>query len=326
MRISVIGLGATGFNVARQLRSPDVDQLFLHDSDSQRLERIAKSLGPGALEVSADDSVDADVVILATPCDTHVGLARRALESGSHVVSTSDGVSDVRGLLELDDLARAVDRTVLVGAGFAPGLTCLLVHHAANALDEVVEVAVAKAGTGGPACARQHHRAMSQDASDWIDGEWLARRGGSGRDLAWFPPPIGARDCYKAALPSPFLLQRCYPDASRIVSRVTATRRDRLTSRLPMLRSPHSDGGPGAVRVEVRGLKEGAFETVVFSVMDHPSVAAGTVAAVSALHLVGGAVPPGAFGLAELDNPLDLLLPLHQRGIRAATFEGSAQK
>ena len=93
-----------------------------------------------------------------------------------------------------------------MGAGFSPGYTCLLARHAAARLDSVDEIHVARSGTGGPACARQHHRALAGTAVDWRDGEWQERRAGSGRELCFFPDPIGAADCYRAELPDPFVL------------------------------------------------------------------------------------------------------------------------
>ena len=80
-------------------------------------------------------------------------------------------------LLGLDGLARRADRTVVVGAGFAPGLSCLLALHASTLFQRVDEVHVAKAGTGGPACARQHHWALAQPALDWRDGAWVRATG-----------------------------------------------------------------------------------------------------------------------------------------------------
>ena len=51
---------------------------------------------------------------------------------------------------------------------------------------------------------------------------------------------------------------------SGISARVSATRRDRLTARLPMLPPPHASGDLGSVRVEVRGaLADGARHTVI---------------------------------------------------------------
>lgn len=321
MTIAVVGLGATGSHVVRQLRQSG--PLLLHDTDAGRAKRVFDALDGVDRRLDERAGVSGDVVVLATPAGHHGRDAKAALESGAHVVSISDRPEDAGDLLELDGLARQLHRTVVVGAGFAPGLTCLLAKHAAGLVDVVDSIAVAKIGTGGPACARQHHRALKRAGRDWIDGTWLLRRGGSGRELAWFPEPIGAADCYRAALPSPMLLQRAFPEARRISARVAATRRDRFTSRLPMLRPPHADGGPGAVRVELRGRRDGSVETVVYGVMDHPSVAAGAVAAETALELLRGSAPVGALGLAELGDPLAMLHRLHERGVRAATYEGS---
>ena len=328
--VSVVGAGATGSQVVAELLSYDSSQLVrVHDA--------RPGARPGMLaEVELQDrgrvsfggqlGDGAPVTVLATPTGTHGALAAECIAGGSSVVSLSDGLGDVRDLFALHVEAERAGVSVVVGAGFAPGLTCLLARHAGDALDEVHEIAVAKAGTGGPACARQHHRAMKQTAWDWLDGSWFERKGGSGRDLVWFPPPIGARDSYKAALPSPLLLQRSFGDAHRIVSRVTATRRDRLTSRLPMLRPPHADGGPGAVRVEVRGIVDGRFETVVYAVSARPSRAAGLVGAASARMVLADEAPRGAFGLSELSDPKTLLRELTARGLGVVTFEGASHR
>jgi hypothetical protein len=118
------------------------------------------------------------------------------------------------------------------------------------------------------------------------------------------------------------LIQRVFPQARRIAARVSATRRDRITAGLPMLRPPHADGGPGAIRVEVRGRVDERFETVVLGVMDHPSVAAGTVAAVAAIAAGRGLAPLGAHGLSRWDHPASVLAELHRRGVKVAEFDG----
>jgi hypothetical protein len=91
-----------------------------------------------------------------------------------------------------------------------------------------------------------------------------------------------------------------------------------------MLRPPHADGGPGAVRVELRGTLAGqGTATVVYGAMEVPSMAAGAVAAVAAQLVVEGAVRrPGAGGLAELLEPLPVLEALAERGVKAAAFTG----
>lgn len=323
----MVGVGATGARAARQLASTDaVDTVIVADTDPATRRKVVDLLGAGA-EASEAAVPEADVVLLATPAGTQGALGAEALRQGSSVVSTADDVADVRALLDLD--AEAVERsaTVVVGAGFAPGLSCLLARHAASVLDAVDEVHIAKVGTGGPACAEQHHRALGEDGLDWRDGSWVARTGGSGRELCWFPEPVGGRDCYRAAVPDPLLLVDAFGSVSRVTARLAANRRDRLTARLPMLRRPHPEGGPGAIRVEVRGARGSSRDVVVYGAMDRPAVAAGAVAAVTARAVGDGTISrTGAFGLAAVDDPLPLLADLAERGIRAAAFEGHGHR
>lgn len=328
MRIGVIGAGAVGARAARQLASTDgVAGVVLRDIDPGRANAVAASLGPTA-EVDdgrTADALDADVVVLASDAGNHAALARTQLAAGSAVVSVSDAIDDVRGLLALHPEAVERGLGVIVGAAFSPGLTCMLAMHAGAQLDRVEEIHVAHLGTGGPACARQHHRALGARALEWHERGWRHRPAASGRELCWFPDPVGAADCYRAALADPLLLSPAFPAVERITARLAATRRDRLTGRLPMLRPPHPEGGPGAVRVEVRGRRGEASETVVFGAMDRPAVAAG---AVSALAAVAAArhelLRTGAGGLAELVAPLPMLAELARRGVKAAVFDGAS--
>lgn len=108
-----------------------------------------------------------------------------------------------------------------------------------------------------------------------------------------------------------------------MTSRVSATRRDRLTARLPMLWPTDPEGGPGAVRVEVRGRIDGRGSVLVYGAMDRPAVAAGAVAAVAARFILEGRLRRhGATGLAEAVDSLAFLTELARRGVRAAVFEG----
>lgn len=328
MRVAVVGAGAVGARLARQLISTEgVDGVVIRDRRPARLEQVVDSLGGGASADRGEPSapVDADVVVLATEAGSHLGLARAFLGRDRSVVSVSDDLSEVRALLDLDAEARERGVSVVVGAGFAPGLSCVLVAHAATRFDVVDEIHVAKTGTGGPACARQHHRALGRMALDWRDGGWVQRAPGSGRELCWFPDPIGAEDCYRAALPDAVLLVPAFPGVVRVTARVAATRRDRLTARLPMLWPTHPEGGPGAVRVEVRGRQGPRRDVVVLGAMDRPAVAAAAVGAVATLSVArGGLRRPGAAGLASLVEPIPFLQELSRRGVRAAAFQGDA--
>ncbi len=328
MRLAVLGAGAVGSRAARQLAStPGVRALTVADPDARLVASVCASLGPMATPSTSPevDLAGHDVAVLAGPGKHHRAQAERALDAGVSVVSCTNELAPARQLLALDDEARVRGKTVAVGAGFAPGLSDLLAAHAGRLLDEVHEVHVARYGTGGPACARAHHASLRGLALDWRDGAWISRQGGSGRELAWFPDPVAGQDCYRASLPDALLFGPAFPGLQRATSRVAATRRDRLTAPLPMLRQPHPEGLVGAVRVEVRGRRGQSFETVVYGAVDRPGLAAGAVAAVVAVAAGTGLARPGAAGLAVLlPDPLPLLHELANRGIRCATFAGSA--
>ena len=324
MRVAVFGLGAVGTRAARQLASTDdVAEVVLRDVDRGRVDEVADSLGAKAVRQLADrvDLPDADVVVLATPSGQHLTTAQTYLRRGTAVVSTSDSVADVSALLDLGPEAQSRGVTLAVGVAFAPGLTCVLARLAADSLDAVDEIHVSRLGTGGPSCARQHHRSLAGTAIDWRDGGWQRRQAGSGRELSWFPDPIGAADCYRAELPDAMLLVPAFKGVGRVTSRLAATRRDRLTARLPMMRRPHPEAGIGAIRVEVQGRGEDGIGVRVLGAMDRIGVAAGAVAALTAVQLGSGvALRTGVAGLAEIVEPKPFLAELARRGVKAARF------
>jgi saccharopine dehydrogenase-like NADP-dependent oxidoreductase len=323
MRALVIGAGAVGSRTIRQLvEHAEIEQVGVVDGDRARQAAVVES--SGAKAVSAEEDSAADVVVLAGPCGTHAALAAHHVSQGRPVVSTSDAIEDVRALLDLGAEAEARGVPVVVGASFSPGYSCLLARHGTRTFDTVTELHVARTGTGGPACARQHHQALTGQALDWRDGGWQRRTAGSGRELCWFPDPIGAEDCYRAELPDALILVPAFPGVERVTARLAATRRDRFSAHLPMLRKPHPEGLVGAVRVEVRGRRAGRSEVLVLGALDRPAVAAGATAAVAARWVHAGRVPAGAAGLGALADPMPFLAQLAEVGVKAAVFEGDA--
>lgn len=319
--VGIVGCGATGARAARQLvAASGIGPVVLADHGA-RPAVLRRSLGAGA---SVADPIVAGVavVIAAGPAGTHVDVARRCLDARIDLVSTSDDVHEVQALLDLDAEARAAGVRIVVGAGFAPGLSCVLARHVAAWVDEVEELHVARFGTGGPACARQHQRALRGRSLDWRDGSWVRRTGGSGRELSVFPDPVGSLDSYRAALPDALLLHPAFPTAERITARQAANRRQRLLAWAPMLRRPHPEGRIGAVRVEVRGRRAGVAVNEVAGAIDRPAVAAGAVAGLAARWVADGRAPAGASGLASWVDPVPFLGGLSELGVRAAVFVG----
>lgn len=325
MKIGILGVGAIGARAARQLvDAPEVTSVVLAGGREDRIKSLAASLPDHGVASTDPLAEGIDGLIVSGPAGTHLDAVRRALTAGVPVVSTSDEPDEVEAMLSLS--AEATERNVSVGVGaaFAPGMSCLLAAHGARAFDEVDEIHVARVGAGGPACAQQHHNALSGTAFDWRDGGWQERRSGSGRELVWFPDPIGGRDCYRASLADVFVLVDAFPGVQRVTARLAANRRDRLTARFPMLRQPPAEGGPGAIRVELRGRIDGRTDVAVFGAIDRPAVASGAVAAAAIRRLVRGeALRPGVGGLASMLDPGPLLAELSTGGVKAAVFEGS---
>ena len=284
-------------------------------------ERLRRVIGDRHHLVAPD--VGAAIIVLAT-AGSHAPLAAELVAGGTHVVSTSGSIDDVRALLDLDDDARAAGASLVVGAAASPGLTGLLARHVAGRLARCDELHVAVHGTAGPACAREHHRALRGWAIGWHDDHWIERPAGSGRELCWFPEPVGARDCYRAEMPDPWLLHRSFGDVARISARMSATRRDRFTARLPMLSPPHREGGVGALRVEARGQDEsGARATRIIGIAELIGTAAAAVAAAFVDHIAEGDAPVGVVTSSDATMPTDdLLAAVTRSGVRLQGFTG----
>jgi hypothetical protein len=295
--VGIVGCGVTGSRVADLLGTAGL-RLALFDLQPDAAARVAAH-ARGVVVESVDDLAVADTVVLCQPAP-HERLAARLLRAGVSVVSICDDLDDVTQLLSLGELAQQGGAALVAGAAMSPGFTGLLAASVAEQVPVLEELHIAVHGTGGPACARQHHRALGDTSRSWHDGQWLERIGGSGRELCWFPEPIGARDCYRAALADPLVLHRAFPMAQRVSARVSGTRRDRLTARLPMLTPPHREGDLGAVRVEARGSDtSGSRITSILGASGYAAhIAAATAAAVvlechgtpppAGLHVLGG--------------------------------------
>ena len=314
--IGIVGAGVVGSRVAETLRLFSQQQICVYDIEQIVSQRLAGRLSGGKSQIGVVDRnsmKSAKVVVLCGP-SPHFLIAKELLNASVSVVSTSDDIADCLNLLTLSQLAAENNAKLIVGAASSPGMSGLLVRQLAESFDSIDEVHVALHGTGGPACARQHHRALSGQSIGWHDGEWLRRPAGSGRELCWFPEPVGAYDCYRGELPDPLLIKRAFPELERVTGRVTATRRDRVFSRVPMMIPPQAEGGMGGLRVEVRGMKNGARLVDVIAVAERVGQVAGVVAASTAhaidtnkieergAHVLGDESMPNSWLVAQICN------------------------
>jgi hypothetical protein len=304
--VHVVGRGIVGSRIHRMLRARSV---VLHDGRWP----------------DVGGTVAGDVVVLAHGGRVAV-QARDLMGRGLHVVTMGDSLNDTRTLLEA--APHREDVSLVVGASMSPGLSGLIARYLADQLASADEIHIAVHGTAGPACARVHHRSLSGLSPSYRDGVWVDYVGGSGRELCWFPEPIGAKDCYRASTSSPYVLQRSFPDAGRISARRSARRRDRLTAWLPMLRPPHHEGGVGGVRVEVRGADAGGGRQVLIAgVAELVGTAAAATASSFATAILDGRLPTGVVVAGDASLPtLDLLRRVEGLGVRLQEFTGIPQR
>ena len=304
MTVHVVGRGIVASRLERMLRERSV---VVHDPRG----------------VAVRDASPGDVVVLAHG-GAHAPLVPTLVGRELHVVTVGDTREDTRRLL---DVAVPAGSTVVVGAAVSPGLSGLIVRHLADQLATADEIHVAVHGTAGPACAREHHRSLSGLSPGWHDGEWVDHVGGSGRELCWFPEPVGAKDCYRASMAGPLLLHRTFPEVERISARRSARRRDRFTAWLPMLSPPHDEGGIGALRVEVRGSDAaGGRRCLVAGVAELIGTAAAATASAFVAMLLDDALPDGLIISGDAALPTtELLRRVESFGVRLQEFTGVPQ-
>jgi hypothetical protein len=299
----------------------------------QRLVQRLELAGPSRRTVLIDTRVvdvgttrildDVGVAVLTIPGDHH-DVAVELINRSIHVVSIGDDVDDVAAMITESNRAQHNGVSLVIGAGMSPGLSGLVARYLAAQLATVDEIHLALHGTAGPACARQHHRVLSGTAVAFDDGEFVTARAGTGREISWFPEPVGAYDCYRAELPAAAVLHEVFPGVSRITARMSANRRDRLTSRLPMLAPPHREGGVGAIRVEVRGASEdGSRVTLIAGIAEMVGTASAATAGAYAEAIADGLIPAGVTlpGDANIDT-IGLLRRIERFGVRLQEFTG----
>ncbi|MBL7974138.1 MAG: Gfo/Idh/MocA family oxidoreductase [Candidatus Kapabacteria bacterium] len=122
MNIAVIGLGYWGPNLVRNfLGNPNVTSVTICDKNTERLEAAARKF-PGIKTETDVDKIYADptitAVAIATPVYTHYNLARKALESGKHVIMEKPFTRTVQEAEDLITIAEHFGLTLMVDHTF----------------------------------------------------------------------------------------------------------------------------------------------------------------------------------------------------------------
>lgn len=130
LRVAVVGVGQWGPNLVRCLvATPGCQVVHVVDQQASRLVPF-EGLGPTTdLDAALADT---DAVVIATPGATHAALARRALETGHHVLVEKPLATSVEEAEDLAALAAARSLVLMVGHVY-------LFHPAVQAVKALLE-------------------------------------------------------------------------------------------------------------------------------------------------------------------------------------------
>ncbi len=329
-RVLLAGLGQVGVRAARQLLDTEgVDEVLVACRDRRHADEAAHNLADGAVAVDLDgDQLPDDVaaVVSALPAGPDAILAARALRAGVPFVSATDDSDGLRELRHLDDSARAAGSVLVAGCGLAPGIGDVLAGHAADALDSLDEVHVARWGVSGPASAAAAARARRLPARELLEGA-VRDATRAGAELVWFPDPVNGRECVLVD-GGVELIAGSRPGIARATVRLGVPTR-RWWKPLALGLGPTDPGATwGALRVEAWGWRSGTRTAIVYGMIERVAVASGAALGVTGAWL-GGALPalgptpaPGVHGAGAVLPAVAFLAELDRRGVRAAAFEG----
>jgi predicted dehydrogenase len=116
LKILLAGCGSIGKRHARILSSLGVEQIFVFDTNHQQVELLLKELPKLKQVKSFEDGLElSDAVFVMTPSKLHIPMAIQAVSAGCHVFIEKPLSITMEGVAELEKLASATSRKVMVG-------------------------------------------------------------------------------------------------------------------------------------------------------------------------------------------------------------------
>jgi lysine 6-dehydrogenase len=156
MNILVLGAGRMGLGAVHDLAAqPDVDRVTVADMDGDRARAVAARAGAKGHAVVVDVADRAAVTSLmrghaaAISCVNYwlnEQLARAAIDAGTNFCDLGGNNAVVDAELALDAEARGKGVNVVPDCGLAPGMTAVLVAHAAGRFESVDEIHIRVGG------------------------------------------------------------------------------------------------------------------------------------------------------------------------------------
>jgi len=120
LRFGLIGLGRFGKHYVRLIKNiPNVKLVGVASRTKKTISNLRHIL-PASTIKTTDSSIllknkKIDCIIIATPCETHFDLAKKAIENGKHVLLEKPMVKNLKEASNLSKILRKSDSTFMVG-------------------------------------------------------------------------------------------------------------------------------------------------------------------------------------------------------------------
>ena len=325
MRLVQLGCGFHGRGIAYQLAASR-HELRVLDLDADRAAAVGATAGvpSGAVDVADPDALrraldGAGLVVNAVGPYHRTGLAvvDAAIAAGVHYVDMNDDHEVAEAVLldpAWDERARQAGVTVLVDCGVVPGLSGMLVRHAARRLADVERVAIRFAWNydrAYPAAIQHFLRINGGAGPQYLDGGLQRKAPFAGREDFEFLAPVGRTGVYFTGVPDPVAIARFVPGVREATAQgafyqaeANALMEDLVgrgvaTDALPPLPDIPRRDLPLALRIEVCDGRT----TLRYEAHDHSRRATTTFTALAALAVADGRLDAGVVAPEAWPDP-----------------------
>lgn len=349
--------------------SPDVRRITIADRNVAGAEALARRLagsGPEVIVRPLDARHHADVVEAMRGHDVAASalgpfykfespMVRAALEAGVDYISICDDWIAARDVLEQwDEPARRQGRRIVIGMGTSPGLSNLAVRYLAGQMDRAqrATITVYQPPESGKGMAVLQHVLFvyAGPAPIWRNGRLeMVPAGRIARDVDL--PGVGRKRVWNAGHAEPVTLPRFIPSLEEVIFlmsvgvwtylflwlgrlRLTVThqRIERVAKLLARLLPAAKEGNPeppGALRVDVEGVRDGQPVHLLLCGIGQMRPATGIPLALGARMLARGEVlttEGGVYAPEGIIDPMGMLKGLAElAGLRAYTDVAMSQ-
>lgn len=192
VKIAILGSGLMGKEAARDLvKSEGVEQIVLADVDLSKAETVCKKLqSPKLSEVFLDATQRGELIEFLKGFDVAINalfytfneaVAKAAIAAGTHCVDLGGHIGQATDhVLELTEIAKRANVTLIPDLGVAPGMVNILAGYGASQLDKTTSI---KLYVGGipvrpdPPLEYNHVFSMEGVFDHYTDPSFIIRNG-----------------------------------------------------------------------------------------------------------------------------------------------------